>query len=390
MQEEDGLGASPPGSAPPGYIRAMPRRWGGALLIAAAIAARAQEVPAHCPVDGASLSVPPGGAWNAAGGVDSDGCTYAVDAGGRWRIPTLEEVVACARCGGAWRVQDLGLRLTQAEGDAVRGALAAAQSGFSWHPVAARHERAAASYAALGSDRRPAPHLAAEMLLRAAWAVRGEAVLGDAPDGSYRPRDPAEARAGLSELRARQGQGGRRSRIEAMQLALERTREELQACAPAGPTAALARQRARQALEQLEQELCALRSDLAPEAPEPERDLLVALARAASRLGDPVERDRWLSVARSRLGERVAQRLAALERAWTEESRLLALAGGELLRGAEATSDPREQARLLYLAGDCARRRGEPEKAWREPFERARKLDPDGRTGRWAGLLLGR
>lgn len=376
-----------------------PRRpWLGLLILALAGAGRlsAQELPARCPLDGSSLTLPGGGAWNAAGGEDSDGCIWAVDAGGRWRVPALEEVVGCARCGAAWRVGDLGWRLTDAEAQAVRQALSAA-SGLSTLPAAARHQRAAACYGALAPSRALSPGLPGELLLRAAWAARSAAWLQEEPDPTYRPRDPAEALNALAQLEGRLAQGGRPSRIEAMLGLLDSARAELESCAPAGESSAgaeLARERAMHDLQRMEQELCALRAELPPEAAERsalrvQGDLQLTLARACARQGEPLRRERWLRLAALRLGERGAARVEALRVACAEEARLLGLAG-EALRGAAEREgqDPREQARLLYLAGDCARRRGEAQPA-SALLGRARELDPAGRPAQWAAVLLG-
>ena len=367
------------------------RAAGGVLaaLIATAGAA-AQELPARCPIDGAALRLAAGGTWNAAGGEDSDGCTWAVDAAGRWRVVGLDEVVSCARCKSAWRGQDLGLRLGPAEERAITAALASVAS--SSIPLAERHERAAACYRALPPALRPAPWLEAEMLLRAAWAARSEAVLADPaggdPDPLYRPRDPGEALDALRALEARLGQGGRPSHIEVMLVLLEQVREELGHCAPASTLAALARERAAHGLSRLEQELFALRADLPPEvARRAQGEQLLALARAATRLGDPAARERWLRLGETRLGERLTARVQAVRQACAEEARLLGLAGQALLQAAEGETDPRQRARLLYLGGDCARRRGDP-RAARAALSQVQPLYPEGRPAQWAAVLL--
>lgn len=368
------------------------------LLALAAIlcaTAPAQELPARCPLDGASVNLPGGGVWNTAGGEDSDGCLWAVEARQRWRIPILDEVVECGRCGGAWRVSDLGLTLTAPEREAIQAGLSAV-GPLSSLPLAARHQRAAVCYRALAGR---LPGLDGEMLLRAAWAARSGAVLQEDPEPAYRPRDPREALAQMAQLETRLAQGGRPSRIETMLGLVEQARSELETCGPGAPPDEIARERAQQALQRMEQELCALRAELPPEAAERsaqrvQGDLQLTLARACLRLGDPRRRERWLDLAALRLGARGATRVEALRRLCAEEARLLTLAA-PLLRaaatGAEghpAPQDPREQARLLYLAGDCARRCGEDEQA-RQDLERVRVLDPAGRPARWAAVLLG-
>jgi len=360
-----------------------------AVLLAAG-AARAQgPATSSCPVDATRLELPPARPWNTGGGEDPDGCRYAVAADGGRRVVGLDAVVACPRCGVALPVADLGVELTAAERARLE-AIPAAVPQSPW-PAVRRHEVAAAVYEALGPERLGAdPAARAELLLRAAWAARGAAVLAG-PDHGYRPRTPAEARRRLAELERRLGRsGGRRPLLEQVLDEVEAIRRVIDAVPSSAPTTDLALERLRARMAALEQDLLVLRSEAAEPAPgaaDDPAELHLAVARAAMRFGDPARRERWLEEARARFGEPLEPQLDPIRRAAREEARLLGRAEEALLAAAERVGDPSERSRLLFLAGEAARRVGRDEDA-RSRYEAARSAAPDGLPAERAGFFL--
>ena len=105
-----------------------------------------------------------------------------------------------------------------------------------------------------------------------------------------------------------------------------------------------------------------------------------ALARAWIRFGTPM---RW-----SPLVDALGPAGELIREACRDEARLLAQAGPLFIDAAGHAASPSEQARLFFLGGDCARRRGESE-AWQH-LEAAARLASDTEAGRRAAALLGR
>ena len=181
----------------PHRVRLLSAVW--AVCVALSLA---QGQTSPCPVDGVRLPLPTAHAWNDAGGIDSDGCRWSLDAEGRWRVAGSSAVVACPQCRAAFRFDHLPLPLTQAEADRVRAALA--QAPHTPDDPVGRFRLAAVTYEALGADRVRALGLGfdaflGELLLHAAWAARAAAVLPQF-DVSYRPRDLVRARQALTAL----------------------------------------------------------------------------------------------------------------------------------------------------------------------------------------------
>ena len=79
-------------------------------------------------------------------------------------------------------------------------------------------------------------------------------------------------------------------------------------------------------------------------------------------------------------------RVGLIRAALREERRLLGLAEAAL-RKASATAKGPERARLMFLAGDCARRGGASGE-WRALLTQARDLSPDSPAGQTADQLL--
>lgn len=347
-----------------------------------------------CPVDGTDLAAPPSPPWNAGAGVDSDGCTYAVDAAGQRRVVDGEALVGCPTCGGALRARHLGRRLPDGAARSARAALAPLGPLAAEAPRGQLLERAAALYGALGADHPDGadPDLdAAGLLLRAAWAARGAAVLaGD--DQGYRPRTPTAARDALAalEVRARRGSGAAPEvlALEAAERGLEAARVELARLDPSAASDRLALARARRALAEAEEGLLALRASVRPPEAIPDVGLELALARASIRWGDPAKRDEWLAAARARFGAQAAAEVERVRQACAEEARLLGAARAAFLRAAPRAPTRPERARRLLLAADGLRRR-EGLEAARAELREVAGLDPDGPAGATARALLG-
>jgi hypothetical protein len=363
-----------------------------ALLLAAGSPALAQS-SRLCPVDGVQrLNLPPFVAWNAAAGVDSDGCRYAVDELGRRRIQGQDAVIQCARCRVCFLPEQLDVKLSDSEraqlGEAT---LAAERAG------ASRWELAALTCEQLGARGLPAgvdPELRlGEVYLRAAWAARGAAVLPGA-DGGYRPRSVQEAREQLVTLGLRANADPRR---DPEVLRLDRLLEDLEDTRLGLPAAHLdARARRKLLLSQahlaalerrlLERKAQALAAAGGQISGLDQGELLEALIKAWIRYGDP---GRWEPLLRRLLqrGERNA-RARAIRRAVDAEARLLGLAGLHLRIASQAGAlAPGERSRIVYLLGDGERRRGELARG-RADLKRAVQLDPDGEPARWASALL--
>lgn len=367
------------------------------VLLAGSAAARAAD-PVSCPVDGSPLTLPPARAWNAGAGSDSDGCLWAIDAEGRRWVVGVDDHVACEACHAVFTADQVARRLTSAQVDAIRAAVAADPSGPDLPSNARRLERAADSRRAAlaaspGADAAAIEAEAGALLLRAAWAARADAVLGGADDG-YRPRTTAEARARLAALeeRVRRGtdQDPGRAHLAAAEADLEGLRaalDHLEGRLPLGADQ-LPAARARHLLADLERRLLETRAHLAA-GTSSEPGLELVLARAWTRFGDPARRERWLDDARTRHGPAIATEVERVRRACAEEARLLARA--RACFEAAATSPgaaPDERARLLFLAGDTARRTGDLAAA-RALLERAIAADPHGRLAGAAQALLG-
>jgi hypothetical protein len=315
--------------------------------------------------------------WNVAGGVDSDGCTYAVDSEGTWRVVGLDQVVDCARCGLAFdrgRVPAVPPGF-QAQLDAERKRRGLPGGRL---PARARHELAAWVHKSLGvPGLSPTAQraLVGELLLRAAWAARGEA-LGDADAGGYRPRDLREARKQLDglEVRARfdPHQEPEVQRLDGLLVGLEGSRLRLEARLSTEPPAGRFRLlREHMALGELERQLLARKAVALRAASARERLTPAALRRALwaawLRGGHPT---RW----RAALARAQGADARSFAQAAANEQRLLKAAAVEL-RAAAATAGTQLKARLLFLVGECARRRGEADAA-RQAFADAMRLAP--------------
>ena len=355
----------------------------------------AQGQTSPCPVDGVRLALPTAHVWNDAGGLDSDGCRWSLDAEGGWRIAGLNAVVACPQCHAAFRFDHLPLPLTQAESDRVRAALA--RTPHRVDDPAGRFQLAVITYEALGSDRVRALGLGldaflGELLLHAAWAERGGAVLPQF-DAAYRPRDLPRARRTLIALeegtlrQRRRGPGVGELLLEAERLRLlARQVDQLP-----DPVASVLSDRLVEHLIRLEQSLYALRDALPAEraAAGSDADAHLGLVRAWLRYGDPERRAAWERSARTRFGEVVEGPLRAIAAAAEREAALLDAAGARFATAAEAPDlTPPRRARLHFLAGDCARRRGDAERAALH-LQRARELAPGSRSSQDAAFLLG-
>lgn len=352
--------------------------WAVTALALAAVGARGAE----CPVDGARLAQPAARPWNAGGGVDSDGCAWSITAEGGRRVAD-PGATACGGCGAAFTADaPLPARLAATQAAAVRAALAGVGVPAT---AAARLERAAEVQAALGAG----PAEVGALLLRAAWAARGEGG-GAGPDGGYRPRSVEQARERLRALEDRARRGGDQdpaaAHLDAASADLEALRRALDGLLArlAGPDL-VAAVRARQLVALVERRVVEAQARLAV-APT-EAGLELVLARGWARFGDPERRDRWLDAAAARHGEAVAPELARLRAAWAEEARLLGQARARFEEAAASAAPAAERARLLFLAGDAARRGGAPHDA-RRLLGQAIDADPEGRAAAAARALL--
>ncbi|MGE0711179.1 MAG: hypothetical protein AB7N76_29525 [Planctomycetota bacterium] len=360
------------------------------LLLAGVVRAAPAEVP--CPLCRGpvpSESAP----YNAAGGADSDGCTYAIDRAGKRRVLGLDHVVSCGRCGLAF----LRDRPPPAS-DELRAPFAAERARLGLAAGRApdareRHELAAWLYArtppaALGLA--PGEHeaLVGELLLRAAWAARAEVALRGA-DGGYRPAEVEQARAQLTALEARvafdPAEEPEGLRLDAALSALEAPREQLEARLD---RASSPRERARlagdlAALARVERDLLARKQDhlraAAQREPLEPAALRQALLAAWVRFGLPA---RW----RAALAALPEPERRAASAALAAEQRLLAAAAARFRAAAQAATDARRKARLLFLVGDAARRRGLPDEA-RQAFAQVTLLAPGDLTARRAAAL---
>ncbi len=334
------------------------------VALGAAGPARADDQPTACPIDGAGLARPAARPWNAGAGVDSDGCTWALDADGRRRVAELDPVVVCPSCGVAVRVRHLESPLSPAAAGRARQALAQLRPETRGRPL----ERAAAVYGALGPDHPDAVDPEADrgqLLLAAAWAARAEVALAGVDDGGYRPATVAAARARLAALESRALGGDAAPEVrafEASERALDAARREVEQRVALTPAERLAAAGLRRTLAAVERSLLELRAAVRTPEALPDVGLELVLARAWVRYGRPDRREHWLSAARGRFGEQVSGEVERVRRACAEEARLLALARAALLAAAGRTprARPGERARLAFLAADAGRRCGDP------------------------------
>ena len=339
---------------------------------------RADEA-AKCPGCGTPFVYEVLTATNDAGGVDADGCRYAVGSDGRLFVPELREVVACpsSTCSVAFFRAHLALagrlpRVTVADSSPLRDVRLAGTLA----PRALVLARAIATYRATGLapfGRKDDPQTFEGMLwLRAAWAVR-EAVLAEDDVRRlpflFAPRTPAAASSDLlkldGEFQQRLSSGGEASQVEDALAAVDEAREALSPLEPRdaeSPGRALRFGQAVASLDLVERTLLDLKATFRDTSEVPggaltPRELALALARAAHREGDGSVRDRWIE--RATQGREVpkavtdaADRLKVLADA---EKAPLARAVASLAAGAErATGDRRSE--LLVLAADAARR----------------------------------
>ncbi|MEZ6187685.1 MAG: hypothetical protein R3F62_22080 [Planctomycetota bacterium] len=349
-----------------------------AIAIAAGLA-RAQTV--RDPLDGVTSVLPTPLPWNRAGGEDPDGCVHSVDPDGRWRIAGLDDVVAFPRSGLAIARARLGAAFSPEQAAAVRELLRRAPPAGP--PLAQRHALAAEVGLLLDGD----PLQAADLYLRAAWAVRGAVEIPSAVD--FRPRDPEEGFARLTELeRDLDREQSQVHGIDRILDLLDDARRDLGRLTPPSVAGRLAREELRQALFAVEQEALRLKAELPPEVQGPApAERYVLLAWAAQRLGLREVRDRWLRRASAAFGERQQPRVQALEAAFTAEDALLARAGELYAQALAAGLDPASEARAACLLGETQRRRGlDPATA----YARAAAAAPDAPGGRRARQLLER
>lgn len=349
--------------------------------LAGALPARADS----CPVDGARLASSPRRAWNAGAGVDSDGCTWSIGADGRRWVVGLD-VVVCPGCAAVFLDGDVPATLTPAQAKAAREASAAQAPAT----LQARLERAAEVQRALHPEPADAAAVGA-LYLRAAWAARQEAVVGG-PDGGYRPRSVSEGRRRLDELEERVRRGGdvdpAAVRLDGAAADLDELRRTLAALEPHASGADLVLvARARHLVGAAALGVGEARARLAAGAPL-EAGAELVLARGWIRDGDVARRERWLEAALARHGDAVAPEVARVRQACAEEARLLRLARA-CFEAAAADAPPAERARLLFLAGDGARRAGDIEDAQRL-LALVVELEPGGRLASAARALVER
>ncbi len=369
----------------------MRRSWGvtsGAVLVCGlAVAAPAETTV--CPIDGARLPRPSVRPWNAGGGVDSDGCTWSIAADGRRSVVGLD-LIECPGCAAAFPAGDVPRALPPTAIAALRGAL----GGPAPAALVGRHERAAELRRVvleLG-DLRPADHAQlGTAFLRAAWAARQEAVLGG-PDGGYRPRSIPAAREHLEALEERVRRGGDQdpaaAQLELAAADLDGLRRALAGLEQhaRGPDLMLVA-RARHLLAAAERRVSEARARLAAGAPS-EAGAELVLARGWTRFGDVARRERWLEAALARHGEVIAAEVARTRQACAEEARLLRMARASFEAAAPGQAAP-ERARLLFLAGDAARRAGDLDDG-RRLLTAAVEADPEGRLAQAARALVER
>lgn len=338
---------------------------------------------ATCPSCGAGFSYGTLASWNQGGGIDTDGCRFAVGTGGRLYVPELHELVACtsSRCQAAFFRAHLDparhlARVPVLDAPAVRDLGDAATLA----PASVTVARAIATYAAYGqkpfgiADDPQA--FEGKLWLRAAWAVREAAVSEDDVARLpylFAPRSPELANLELSNFE-RQFQArlsAAATPVDAALAGLDDAREALAPLEPHDPdtpSRALLYGRAVASIDEVERTLLDLRTGLREKSEAggdmPPRELALALARAALREGSAPVRDRWIE--RATIGRDVpeavreaADRLRSLARA---ESRLLVRALGCLAPAADHASGERRRE-LLVLAADSARRSGDVARA---------------------------
>lgn len=370
------------------------------LLLAPALAGG----DASCPLGDSGRLVRVERSWNLGGGVDSDGCAYGIDAQGRRRILGLEVVAECPRCGGAFLTRPLGSRAIPAPaqpGQLATEVKALREAFLRERQLGPRLERgprlelAARIYLALGErfglDAPARRALAGRLLLRAAWAARGRAVL-QGPDAGFRPRSLPEVRAQLRSLEERHdADPAAEPSVRALDRSLAdigRTRQALaRRIQGATPAERFAQAEARLGLDRLELELYARKArrlaQLAKEQPLGRKELGLARIRAWIRAGEARR------VKRALKGLEPEAATQAMREAVAEERRLLGLAATELRAAGEAKGlDARQAALLLFLAGDAARRRDQ-EALSRALFDKVRLLAPQDEAGKRAAHLLG-
>lgn len=356
--------------------------------LALAAAARADV----CPVDGTRLPPSPPRPWNAGAGVDSDGCAWSIAADGRRWVVGLD-VVTCPGCAAVFPAHDHPTSLSPAQ---VAAARASVVGGPGDRGAREALERAAALQRAVleatpDADDEQLARLGA-VLLRAAWAARAEAVLGG-PDGGYRPRSVTAARAQLEALEERVRRGSDQDPATAhLELALADVDglrgavDALEGRLTGVDLVVVAR--ARHLLGDLERRVREARAGAAAGAPS-EAGAELMLARGWIRFGDVARRERWLAAARARHGEAISTEVTRVRQACAEEARLLELARACFTEAATRARTPAERARLLFLAGDAARRAGDLEQA-RGLLARAIEAAPQGRLAGVARALVER
>jgi hypothetical protein len=348
-----------------------------ATLVGAA--ARAEDEAREeiaCPLDGERFEVPLTVSANEGGGRDSDGCRWSIDPDGRLEVLELHDLVSCPKCGAALYRGNLeaAARLhRRADEAAIASALASAPP-IDRSRIETTVAHALATYRVLGpaelglTDGMDA--LEGRLWLRAAWAVRMRLVRDD--EGPplpvlFAPRNALDAVQKLATLELQAVPAGPgpnpATPVEDALGSLDQARTVLDPLdQDAKPSRRLAFERARSALDLIEQTLLILRgnlrtdreSDLSGRAA---REFALAVARAAHRSGDGVRREQWLGEATQGDAPNDIVQEAARLRSWSqEESAYLGRAAEALARGAE-NAPPERRAVLLALAADATRRR---------------------------------
>jgi len=327
--------------------------------------------------------------WNFAGGIDSDGCGYALDQRGALRVVGLLAVRECSRCGLAFEpgqpLVTAGLAKSLAAERKRLGLEAGRES-----EVGARHELAAWAAErggpAPGEGRGAYLQRVARLWLRAAWAARGRVVVAEGQD--YAPTSVEGARAALARLQERVARDPHAlpevRRLDDSLAGLERGRVQLtetlaQASAPATRLRLLRRLRT---LDRLERDLLERKGDALRRAQQREplrpRALRRALLSAWVRYGRRARWEEGLAGLAPREREPVRAALAL-------EARRLGKAAEAARAAAKLEPVRQRQAALWFVAGDAARRRGELDLARRD-FTRAGQADAE--LGQRAQALL--
>lgn len=328
-----------------------------------------------CPLDGQKIQTRLTAATNGAGGRDSDGCRWAVDASGRLEVLELRELVTCPRCGAAlYRAHLAAARALHrsASEAAIASALASAGALEPAHlETAVAH--AVATYRALGlvpfGISADPDAFEGRLWLRAAWAVRERLIRGD--DGPvlpliFAPRSDRDAPARLELLEKQAAHAGSTTvgaPIEDALGTLDQARSVLDPLdADDQPSRRFAFERVRGSLDAVEQTLLELRSKLHVDrevdlAGRQARDFALAVARAFHRAGNGPRREHWLAEAtRGDAPPSVAQAAERIRALVQKEDRFLELAAGALVRAAKREKG--EQRSLLFaLAADATVRR---------------------------------